>query len=151
MKHRSILVFFILCMALTRSANACTDDCTPNELTIPPVISGEIPYISGGIGVCEASAMRGIINDYPLSLVFIQKLGNREEFIADVKVQVQDASQHLLLDIATEGPYLFIKLPNGKYLITATFNDVIKQQWINVRQDKNQYVVFWWPIQDLQE
>lgn len=151
MKHRSILVFFILCMALTMSANACTDDCTPNELTIPPLTSGEITYFSGGIGICEASAMRNLINDYPLSLVFIQKLGEREEFIADVRVQVQDRYQHLLLDIATEGPYMLMNLPKRKYLITAEFNEVIKQQWVNVSPDKTQQVVFWWPIQDLQE
>lgn len=150
MKNWNILVLFILCMALTRPANACSD-CDGDELTIPPVTTGEITYISGGVGICEASAIRSVLNDYPLSLVFIQKLGNREEFIADVKVQIQDRYRHLLLDVTTEGPYMLMTLPKGKYLIIAEFNDVIKQQWINIKSDKSKKVVFWWPIEDLSE
>ena len=54
--------------------------------------------------------------------------------------------KNTVLDVTTEGPFLLVNLPNGKYVITAEFNSDTKQQKVNVGAKKHQKVVFWWPI-----
>jgi len=148
MKHWHILVAFALVIGLTNSVYACSNDCESNdcESEVTPETAGDITYINGGVGICEAQRMQSLANDYPLNVVFIQKLGEREEFLAGVKVQILDRYLHLLLDVVTEGPYLFMALPQGKYLIVAEYNGDAKQQWVSIKSKNDKKVVFWWPI-----
>ena len=143
MKYPNILLISTLLIGLMKSVDAYSNDCLP---IVTPESVDEITYISGGIGVCEARMMRSLAKDYPLDVMFIQKIGQREEFLADVKVQIRNRYRRLLLTVATEGPYLFAKLPQGKYLIVAEYNGIVKQQWVHVISDKNHRVLFWWPI-----
>ena len=124
---------------------------------LPTVILGQpmlaqgaadnVTYISGGIGE-EAGDMRNIAKDYPIEIVFVQKLGLHEEFLANVKVKIQDMQTHTMLDMTTDGPVLVVNLPAGKYQIIADYNNDVKQQKVVVNTKKNQKVVFWWPIVD---
>ena len=116
-----------------------------------PMQAGEVSYVTGGIGRSEAESMREAANDYALEIVFVQKLKQQEEFISDVKVQIQDTQKNTVLDVVTEGPFLLVNLPNGKYVITAEFNSDTKQQKVNVGARKHQKVVFWWPILEQRE
>ena len=113
--------------------------------------AGDVSYLTGGIGSSEAESMREAAKDYALEIVFVQKLKQLEEFISDVKVQIQDAQKNTVLDVITEGPFLLVNLPNGKYIITAEFNGDIKQQKVNVAAKKHQKIVFWWPILEPRE
>ena len=113
--------------------------------------AGDVSYLTGGIGSLEAERMREAAKDYALEIVFVQKLKQLEEFISDVKVQIQDAQKNTVLDVITEGPFLLVNLPNGKYIITAEFNGDIKQQKVNVAAKKHQKIVFWWPILEPRE
>lgn len=108
--------------------------------------AGDVAYITGGIGESEAEMMRGVAKNYPLEIAFVQKRKQYEEFIASVKVQIQDSRKNVVLDITTDGPYLFANLPQGRYLIIAEYNGDTKQQWVRVSIKKHQKVVFWWPI-----
>ncbi len=118
-----------------------------------PVTVGSVTYVSGGVGDSEAEAMRAIAKNYSLEVVFIQKLKQREEFLAAVNVQIKDHHHNLLLDITTDGPYLLANLPAGHYQIIAQYNGNIKQQWLvivgsNNKKSTHKKVVFWWPILD---
>ena len=108
--------------------------------------AGDVSYLTGGIGSSEAESMREVAKDYALEIVFVQKLKQLEEFISDVKVKIKDSQKNTVLDVVTEGPFLLVNLPNGKYIITAEFNSDTKQQKVNVGAKKHQKVVFWWPI-----
>ena len=109
-------------------------------------VLGNVTYVTGGIGEDETAAMRGVAKSYQLEIVFVQKLKEQEQFISDVKVKIQDAQNNSVLDITTEGPFLLANLPNGKYVITAEFNNLIKRQQVSVNAKKHQKVVFWWPF-----
>ena len=113
--------------------------------------AGDVSYLTGGIGSSEAESMREAAKDYAIEIVFVQKLKQLEEFISDVKVQIQDAQKNTVLDVITEGPFLLVNLPNGKYIITAEFNSDTKLQKVNVGAKKHQKVVFWWPILEQRE
>jgi hypothetical protein len=105
-----------------------------------------VSYISGGVGESEAEMMRGIAKDYALEIVFVEKSKQREVFLADVKVQIEDANENVMLNAVTEGPYLFANLPQGKYLVIAEYNGVEKRHWVSIQGIKHQRVVFWWPV-----
>jgi hypothetical protein len=143
MKYSNVLVGVALILGLIKPLAALSEDFEP---ALKPEIVGDITYVSGGIGESEAEMMRGVAKDYPLEMVFVQKLKQQEEFLANVKVKIQDIRKSGLLDVATEGPYLFVKLPPGKYLVTAEHNGNVKQQWVRVGSKKHQKIVFWWPI-----
>lgn len=106
----------------------------------------DITYVSGGIGSTEASFMKAIANDYALEAVFIRKLSDREEYLADVRVIVADGDNNDLLDVQADGPYFLADLPIGKYIMKAEYQGVVKQQSFSVGEGKHQKLVFWWPI-----
>ena len=143
MKYTNVLVGIALILSFINPLVALSEDFEPS---LKPEIVGDITYISGGIGESEAEMMRGVAKDYPLEMVFVQKLKQHEEFLADVNVKILDIRKSVLLDVATEGPYLFAKLPPGKYLVTAEHNGEVKRQWVRVGSKKHQKIVFWWPI-----
>lgn len=143
MKYSNVLVGFALILGFIKPLVALSDDFEP---TLKPEIVGDITYITGGIGESEADMMRGVAKDYPLEMVFVQKLKQQEEFLANVNVKIQDIHKSVLLDVITEGPYLFAKLPQGKYMVVAEHNGDVKRQWVRVGNKKHQKIVFWWPI-----
>ena len=113
--------------------------------------AGDVSYLTGGIGSSEAESMREAAKDYALEIVFVQKLKQLEEFISDVKLQIQYSKKNNVFDVTTEGPFLLVNLPNGKYVITAEFNGDTKQQKVNIGAKKHQKIVFWWPILEQRE
>lgn len=143
MKYSNVLVRFALILGFINPLIALSEDF---EAALKPEMVGDITYISGGIGESEAEMMRDLAKDYPLEMVFVQKLKQHEEFLANVIVKIQDTRKSVLLDVVTEGPYLFAKLPSGKYLVTAELNGDVKRQWVRVGGKKHQKIVFWWPI-----
>lgn len=139
------MIFFML--PLTVSGEAYEAGST---LEVPaPMAIGSVVYLSGGVGDDEAESIRKIAKDYLLQVVFVQKLNQQEEFLAGVKVQIKDNFSNVVLDIATEGPYLLANLPQGKYLVVAEHGGVVKQQWVNVKSKTHKKLVFWWPIMNL--
>lgn len=76
-----------------------------------------ISYISGGVGEGERQALRQITKEDNLQLIFAAK--NRD-YISDVTVQITNDKGHEVLHTVAKGPWLFTKLPAGKYTITAT-------------------------------
>jgi len=109
-------------------------------------IADSVDYISGGIGETELEMMQGRAKDFPLELVFVQKSKQKEEYLADINVKIQDAHQNVILETVTEGPYLFVKLPQGRYMITAVYNKDEKVKYARVNSRKHQKIVFWWPL-----
>lgn len=78
--------------------------------------SGAVHYSCGGIGIDESSAMRGAMKEFPLSLLFARKDG---AYQADVAVHVQ-SSQGDTASFTATGPVCLLKLPSGRYQVTAT-------------------------------
>jgi hypothetical protein len=109
-------------------------------------VARSIDYVSGGIGESELEMMQGKAKDFPLELVFVQKSKQKEEYLADIKVKIQDAHKNIVLETVAEGPYLFVNLPQGRYTITAVYNKDEKIKYARVYSKKHQKVVFWWPI-----
>jgi hypothetical protein len=77
-------------------------------------------FVTGGVGDEEMAQLKSTRSVYNLHVLFTGKGG---EFQSGVKVQIANAKGDVVLDTTTTGPYLYAKLPAGKYKINATLED----------------------------
>ena len=139
----SIVLTGLVAMGPVQSADASP---LPSER-----VQGQVRFITGGVGEDEAIAFKNAAAAYPLELLFAQKAGPYNEYLADVKVTIRDRSGKLLLDTTAEGPFLLAKLPAGKYQIEADYDGERKRQSVEIRAGKHQRAVFVWAPHDESE
>lgn len=101
-------------------------------------------YQCGGIGSDQAAAFAAAAKQYPLSLHFGQKYGERVAFIADVQVVMRDEYDQTVLNIASDGPICLLDIDPGRYQIFATYEGNTLNQAIDVTRQGHQ-VRFTWP------
>lgn len=122
------------------------EPCTPDEVNLEIHVENEVTFVSGGIGFCESQEMRRISHEYQLELLFLEKTARRESFLAGVPVQITDSKGSLAVDTITKGPLLLAKMPAGRYVITATYDGIVKTHHLRI-DNKHQRVVFSWRTQ----
>ena len=115
----------------------------PKTLTFPLYEQGSIQYFSAGLGKEERSLR---YPPFPLKLIFVK--GERA-FLAGVSVHIAKEDGTQLLRVPSEeveGPWLFINIPAGTYVISGTDSDgtTIKKT-ITVQTTKSTVVHFRWP------
>lgn len=79
---------------------------------------GEVKYLVGGVSIEERDYMKSLAADYNVKLVFA--VASRE-YLADVRVVIQDSKGKTYLNTTADGPWVMAKLPEGDYVIQATF------------------------------
>jgi hypothetical protein len=122
------------------------EPCTPDEVNLEIHVENEVTFVSGGIGFCESQEMRRISHEYQLELLFLEKTTSRESFLAGVPVQITDSKGSLAVDTITKGPLLLAKMPAGRYVITATYDGIVKTHHLRI-DNMHQRVVFSWRTQ----
>jgi len=114
--------------------------------TLPPVqTSGQVEYLTGGVGKDEATAMERAGRQWPLTLQFAVNEKPKPHFTADVKVTVRDRKGHTVLETTADGPFLLVKLPAGRYAVTATLADKTLNRQVLVKNGQNAKALFLWP------
>ena len=99
-----------------------------------------ITYITGGVGVDEAKAIESVRGHYNLQLTVTAKDGS---FLADMPVKVINSRKQTVLDTTTDGPYLFAKLPAGRYeVITGDARVQKRAVQVGARGGANVHFVF---------
>jgi hypothetical protein len=76
----------------------------------------DITVHTGAVGDEEREAMMRAYGDYNLHLGFAQKSG---EFLAGVEVKIRDAKGEEVWTGEADGPFLFARVPPGKYTVLA--------------------------------
>ena len=110
------------------SRSADTDQPTAGGLPPQKQASG-LAYLSGGIGEDEAAAFRRAAPSYSLRLTFT---GKRGEFLADVDTRIYKPDGKQIFAAISDGPFMYIKLPAGKYRVVATANGVERKTEVTV-------------------
>jgi hypothetical protein len=105
---------------------------------------GRISYVNGGVGKEEADAMRALAADYPLELVFVRRVDNREEFVADVHLLIVDAKGQVMIDRAAQGPIFLARLPDGQYTITADYGGAQQSRRIAIGGGRHEKISLVW-------
>jgi hypothetical protein len=100
-----------------------------------------VAFVSGGISEEGVDRLRGMERDFNLKMVFALSNG---EYVADVKVQVVDPSNNVVLDTVTEGPWLLAKLPAGNYQVNATYGRSTERRAVAVAPAALRTVDFRW-------
>jgi len=139
MLARSIIV---IAMALGGSVAFALDLSLPQTQH-----TGSVSYLSGGIGLDQSGAIRDAMPDYPLVLTFVRKTANSgNEYLADVAVTIRNARGEIVLDMTSEGPYVLVSLPDGRYMVNVNYEGDAKQRSIVVSRAKHSRATFTWPM-----
>lgn len=103
--------------------------------------SGNISYVSGGVGENALAKLESLAKDFNVKLVFALQSGN---YVTDVQVAIADARGKTLLDTRSAGPWFLARLPAGSYQVTATFEGKAVKRQVTVGKTKLQTVDFRW-------
>lgn len=90
---------------------------------------GDVTFVTGGVGRDQSTALRQARKQWPMSLQFT---GPGASYISDVHVVIAKGG-NTVLDTTTHGPYLLVRLPQGRYTVTATYSGVTRKQTLHVR------------------
>jgi hypothetical protein len=80
---------------------------------------GDVQWVSGGVGTDEREEMLLALPDHNLKLLTAAQ--GSGAFLAGVRVVVRAAGGWTVLDTSLEGPWLFARLPPGRYDLVATW------------------------------
>jgi hypothetical protein len=90
---------------------------------LPPLqTKGDLAWVSGGIGQSQAKAFEHAEVRYPLTLEFVVKPAAKSaiaEFTAAVPVTITNEHGKEMLSATAQGPFMLLKLPHGRYTVTA--------------------------------
>lgn len=105
--------------------------------------SGNITFVSGGIGADSRENLAAREKSYNLKLVLT--LEGSGSFASDARVTIASAAGRKLLEHVTEGPIFLAGLPAGAYVVTANFRNITHTRKVQVRADRLHTEHLRWP------
>lgn len=117
-----------------------------HALELPQVFAhGAVSYVSGGVGADEATAMKEAARSFPLEIMFVEKAeSGRRAYSADNQVVVLDAGGNTVLNTSSDGPFMLIDLPPGRYTVVAEDEGRYQKQITHISRDAHRRIVFQW-------
>ena len=109
-----------------------------------PVTHAGVAYVTGGIGEDEVFAFREIAPKYNMRITLASKAGH---YLSDVDVSIT-SGQHVVLAVRTEGPFLFVRVPTGRYRIAARDRHITETKEVVVPSTGAIDVRFYWDDPD---
>ena len=103
--------------------------------------SGNVSYVSGGVGTESIDRLNSQLSDFNLKLVFAL---NNGEYVSGVRVVIADMKGKTVLDTTSDGPWFLARLPMGSYQIVATLADQAVKRQVAVGSSKIRTVDFRW-------
>ncbi len=126
---RSTFRFALTVLLAINSAELALAQSVAGAAPAPQLRSvGGIDYVNGGVGTEARDAITAMQNGFGLKLVFSNAGG--EYLVAD-HVAVKGRSGEVF-DLDRAGPWLLVKLPPGRYTVTATYEGKSSQQAVDV-------------------
>lgn len=104
-----------------------------------------VQYMTGGIGNAEQNEMKSAEKDYNLHMTF--SAVKDQAFLSDVAVQIVDKDNKKVFDASNTGPYLNVKLPDGKYELTASYKGESRKHAFTLKGGKTETAVLRWPAE----
>ncbi|MBY0407543.1 MAG: hypothetical protein K2Q01_07610 [Rickettsiales bacterium] len=133
MKNRTILVLALLVSLSILNVETHAD--TPASQR-----SGNVQFITGGIGQEERTAIEAVKSQYNLH---VMSAGTDGAFTGDTKLNILDKNNNSILE-TNMGPLLYAKLPNGTYTVEGILRNQMKSQKITVSENKPAHIHFSW-------
>lgn len=96
-------------------------------------------FATGGVGRGERDEMMKMAHDYNLKLVFSS--GGR--YLSDVGVVIRKPGGNTILSAESNGPWMYVKLPAGSYVVESTCRGATKSSRVQVGQGLQSLVFDW--------
>ena len=113
--HTKLLALIFSASSALYVGTLSAEDAPPSPLI---QTQNGISFMSGGVGEGQAAAMKAAAANYSLMLTFAAPTG---EYLADVRVLIQDSKGNIILDSVSAGPMFLAQLPAGQYRLTAEY------------------------------
>jgi hypothetical protein len=122
-RNARLLLFlpFLVCV--------CANGAALAQSLPQPASQNGISYITGGVGEDEVQAFRAAAPGYNLRMTFASKTGS---YLSDIDVTITSGAGRSVLTVRTEGPFLFVRLPAGRYQIRAQTRHITETRKIQV-------------------
>lgn len=109
---------------------------------LPEVMkSGDIAYMSGGVGLDERNAMQTVVKDYNL---VVSNANKKNKFTAGITIVIKGKGGKEIFMAQDTGPLLYVKLPVGAYTVEAMNGDQQMKRRITVTAHKSTHVHLVW-------
>lgn len=106
-------------------------------------VPDDVTVRSGGIGLEERAALDAERSRYNLRLAFAESDG---DYVADVHVRLARLDGGTLYEGESEGPFLFARLPPGRYRLEAAYDGITQVRTLDVGPAQTQPLVYLrWP------
>lgn len=107
----------VIAILLTLAAPALHADETPPQVRK----QGGSTWVSGGGAEADRKALFKLAPKFPIQLIF--QVGGEIEGVTGVKVTLRDQYGESMLEVVSEGPYLYMNPPaGGRFTIDAEYN-----------------------------
>ncbi len=77
-----------------------------------------VSYMCGGVSKGERAEMEAKSGDYNLKIVLATLEGS---YLAKLPVSIQDEEGNQVLELKANGPWVYVKLPDGRYTVRAIY------------------------------
>lgn len=106
---------------------------------------GQVSYRTGGIGSNESNALKLDEGNHPLILEFIETVQNgKGAYSSGEQVTIKTAKGSTIFTANSDGPFMLVDLPNGRYAVSATDDGQTQTRWVTVGNKSHQHVTFVW-------
>jgi len=109
--------------------------------TLPENRSGNVSYISGGVGDEERNEIRQREADFNLKLLFSERDGS---YLTGVDVLLLNAKGETVLEAKSAGPFLLARVPAGRYTVKVSAKGQTQQGKLSLGAKGKQQTVFRW-------
>ncbi len=131
--------------AMAAAALVCAGMGIPAYAQLPPTQNqGGTEYVTGGFGQDESAAFKQAMPQFSVAMTFSSQSDGAAAYAADVQVVIRDENDANVLNVASEGPFLLVKLPPGKYQVFATYANKTQKREINVGINGSTRLTFAW-------
>ncbi len=125
-------------VTLLASLAACLLAAVPLPAQTARTTPQGVAYVTGGIGADERAAMEAMAGAYTLKIEFARA---DRAYLGDVPVSLRGP---VTTRLTAEGPVLLLRLPPGRYAVTATALGAARTQTVTVGKTGLARLAFLW-------
>lgn len=101
-------------------------------------------YVSGGIGQGEITRLEAQRDKHSLWVITAAKVSGA--YLADVQVRIRDSKGSLVLDHRLDGPWLLVDLPQGRFVVEASFGGETLRKTTRISPGVRRQIVFYFDV-----
>jgi hypothetical protein len=122
-------------------AAVCVASVSVPGLAAEPMQQGNIPYLSGGIGIDDRQDVESQARNYNLLIMNANRTG---QLAVDSSFVIKNRNGGEVINVADAGPLFYVKLPPGQYTITATSGDQTQTRTVQISSRGSKRLFLTW-------